>query len=285
MEISLLNGAFLGVIYGLIAIGLVVVYRVTRIINFAHGEIGMIGAFVFADLWLDHDLPLVLAVGAGIAVSALLGVITEFVVIRPLRGQPRLTVMVGTLGVSSLLLVYAVRRYSPRPRFARPVIEGNGFEIAGLLVRPVQILTLVVALAILALLALVMFKSSFGLRLRATALDSEAAAEVGVRVGRVSMGTWAIAGAIAGLSAILVSSQVVFSAFFMSRLMLRALAAALLGGLTSVTGAFAGGIFLGMAEGVIGFQWIAPGAVEASLAVLVMAVLIVRPKGLVAAEY
>ncbi len=285
MTIVLINGFFLGVLYGLLAVGLVVVYRVSRVITFAHGEIGMVGAFVFAALWLDDGRPLALAVAAGVGVSALLGAATELVVVRPLRTKSRISVMVATFGVSNLLLVFAVRRWSLRPRFMKPIITGGGVRVSGLTIRPIQFLTFGVSVFLLLALGLLIARSSFGLRLRATALDPIAAAEAGVNVNLVSLGSWALAGALAGLSAILVSSQVVFSVFFMTGLMLRALVAALLGGLTSITGAFGAGVALGVTEGYLGYQFLAPGVVELTLALIVLVVLALRPRGLLAAEY
>src|SRR5256885_5644702 len=102
---------FVGLVYGLLAVGLVVIYRGSRIINFAYGETGMIGAFVFSELWVDHHVPLLLAMVAGVALSAALGAVTEVALIRPLRGQPPLNAMVGTLAVAALILSYASRRY------------------------------------------------------------------------------------------------------------------------------------------------------------------------------
>ena len=280
-----LNGVFLGVLYGLLAVGLVVVYRVSRVITFAHGEVGMIGAFVFASLWLDDGRPMALAIIAGLAVSTALGAATELAVVRPLRGQSRIAVMVATFGVSNLLLVFAVRRWSLRPRFMQPIVTGDGITVAGLAIRPIQLLTAGAALALLVGLGLLMARSSFGLRLRAVALDPTAASEVGVNVNGVSLAAWALAGTFAGLTAILVSSQVVFSVFFMTGLMLRALVAALIGGLTSIVGAFGAGIALGVAEGYLGYRFLAPGIVELTLAATVILVLVVRPRGLLTAAY
>lgn len=280
-----MNGVFVGVIYGLLAVALVVVYRVSRVINFASGEIGMLGAFVFTELWLGGDRPLAVALAAGIATSAALGAATEVVVVRPLRGRSRLAVMMATFGVGNLVLIFASRRYSLRPHFIRPLIEGVGTSVAGLTITPTHLLMVGLGAGLLLSLAVLMHRTPFGLKLRAVALDPEAAAEVGVEVDRVSLVTWALAGAISGASAIVISSQVVFSVFFMTGLMLRALAATLLGGLTSVVGAFVAGVLLGAAEGYVGYRWSTPGGVELALAALILLALLVRPRGLVRTAY
>ena len=279
------NGFFTGLVYGLLAVGLVVVYRGSRIINFAYGETGMLGAFVFAELWVNNHVPLLVAALAGIALSAAIGAATEVVLVRPLRGQPPLNAMVGTLAVAALILAFASRRWGLNPRFLPPLVHGSGVTIGSVTISPTQLLILVVSVVLLVgLWALYRF-GSFGLRLRATALDPMAAGLVGVNTELTSVATWALAGGLAGVSAILVAPSVAFSVFFMSTLLLRSVAAALVGGLTSISGAFTAGIVLGVAEGVIGYVSPVRGIVEVVLAGFVIVLLLVRPSGLVRSAY
>jgi len=285
MTTVIVNGLFVGLVYGLLAVGLVVIYRGSRIINFAYGETGMIGAFVFSELWVDHHVPLLLAMVAGVALSAALGAATEVALIRPLRGQPPLNAMVGTLAVAALILSYASRRYGLYPRFLPPLVSGKGVHAGGITISPNQLVILVVAVVLLAGLGALYRFGSFGLRLRATALDPFAAGMVGVNTELTSVATWALAGGLAGLSGILIAPAVSFSVFFMSTLLLRSVAAALVGGLTSVSGAFAAGIALGVAEGVIGYVSPVKGIVEVALAGFVIVLLLVRPSGLVRSAY
>ena len=285
MTTVIVNGLFVGLVYGLLAVGLVVIYRGSRIINFAYGETGMIGAFVFSELWVDHHVPLLLAMVAGVALSAALGAVTEVALIRPLRGQPPLNAMVGTLAVAALILSYASRRYGLYPRFLPPLVGGKGIHAVGVTVSPNQLVILAVAAVLLAALGALYRYGSFGLRLRATALDPFAAGMVGVNTELTSVATWALAGGLAGLSGILIAPSVSFSVFFMSTLLLRSVAAALVGGLTSVSGAFAAGIALGVAEGVIGYVSPIKGIVEVGLAGFVIVLLLVRPSGLVRSAY
>ena len=285
MTTVIVNGFFVGLVYGLLAVGLVVVYRGSRIINFAYGETGMLGAFVFSELWVSAHLGLIPALIIGVAVSAVLGAATEVVLIRPLRGQPPLTAMVGTLAVAALLLTFASRRYGLYPRFLPPLVRGGGIDVAGLTVQPAQLVILVVAGGVLAALAALSKYTSFGLRLRATALDPMAAGLVGVDTNRTSVATWALAGGLAGLSGILIAPSVAFSVFFMTSLLLRSVAAALVGGLTSIGGAVVAGITLGIAEGVIGYTVPINGIVEVALAAFVIGLLLVRPSGLVRSAY
>jgi branched-chain amino acid transport system permease protein len=279
------NGVFVGLVYGLLAVGLVVVYRGSRIINFAYGETGMLGAFVFSELWVEGRMALPLALGIGVALSAAIGAATEVALIRPLRGEPPLTAMVGTLAIAALVLTFATRRYGLQPKFMPPLLEGEGVRVASITVSPTQMVIAVVVLVVLTALAALYRYTSFGLRLRATALDPFAAGIVGVDTNTTSLGTWALAGGLAGLSAILVAPSVAFSVVFMTTLLLRSLAAALVGGLTSIWGAFVAGIILGVAEGVIGYVAPVTGIVEVALAGFVLVLLLVRPSGLVRSAY
>lgn len=285
MGIVIVNGFFTGLVYGLLAVGLVVIYRGSRVINFAYGETGMMGAFVFSELWVDHHVALLVAVVAGVALSATLGAVTEVALIRPLRGQPPLSAMVGTLAVAALLLVFATRRYGLTPRFLPPLIEGDGVRFAGVNIAPAQWLIFGVVGVVLGGLGVLYRYGPFGLRLRATAIDPMAAGLVGVNTDATSMATWALAGALAGLSGILIAPAVSFSVFFMSTLLLRSVAAALVGGLTSIGGAITAGIVLGIAEGVIGYVSPVRGIVEVAVAAFIIVMLLVRPAGLVRSAY
>lgn len=285
MSTVLVNGLFVGLVYGLLAVGLVVVYRGSRIINFAYGETGMLGAFVFSELWVGGHLALPLAVAVGIGVSASIGAATEMVLIRPLRGEPPLTAMVGTLAVAALILTFATRRYGLTPHFLPPLVKGEGVRVSSITVSGSQLVIAAVVLAVLGGLGALYKYTSFGLRLRATALDPFAAGIVGVDTNRTSLSTWALAGALAGLSGILVAPSVAFSVFFMTSLLLRSVAAALVGGLTSIWGAFIAGIVLGLAEGLIGYLAPVNGIVEVALAGFVLTLLLVRPSGLVRSAY
>jgi branched-chain amino acid transport system permease protein len=281
-----INGFFVGLVYALFAVGLVVVYRGSRVINFAYGETGMLGAFVFADLWVVHrSVPLVPALLLGVAASAVVGGATEWVVARPLRGESRITVMVGTFAIASLVLIYATRRWGLSPQFIEPLVGGQGPRIGGVRIQPQQLLILPVVGTLLAGLGLLYRYTSFGLRLRATALDPDAAAQVGVNINLTSLATWMLAGALAGISAILIAPLTAFHVYFMTGLSIRGVAAALVGGLTSLWGAVIAGISIGVAEAVIGYTSPVPGTVEVSVAAFIILLLLVRPQGLVRGAY
>jgi branched-subunit amino acid ABC-type transport system permease component len=292
MKAVILSGMFVGLIYGLLGVGLVVVYRGSRVINFAYGETGMLGAFVFTDLRFgsgaagvarDHGLWLALPLGIGVAAG--LGALTELLVGRPLRDAPRIRPLVGTFAVGTLFFVYAARRWGLSVHFAGPLVKGGGVRVVGLQVQAEQLLILVVSIVVLVgLWALYRF-TPFGLRLRATALDPYAAGLLGVDVNRTSMATWALAGALSGASAILIAPLVGFNVAFMTTLSIRGLAAALVGGLTNIGGAFSAGVLIGVAEAIIAFKSPVSGVTDVAIAGCVLALMILRPTGLVRSAY
>ena len=293
MSAVVTNGFFVGLIYGLFGVGLVVVYRGSRVVNFAYGETGMLGAFIFADLRFGsasagaaaRDHGLWLALPLGVALSAVLGALTEFAVVRPLRNAPRIRPLVGTFAVASLFFIFATRRWGLNPRYAGTLIGGRGIHVMGLLVQPEQLAILIVSAGILVGLWALYRYTAFGLRLRATALDPYAAELVGVNVNRTSLATWALAGAISGLSAILIAPLVAFDVAFMTTLSIRGLAAALVGGLTNIWGAFSAGILIGVLEALIAYKTPISGITDVAVAALILVLMIVRPTGLVRSAY
>jgi len=291
MQAVIVNGVFVGLIYGLLGLGLVVVYRGSRVVNFAYGETGMLCAFVYADVRFGRsglastDRGLTVALPAALCLAALLGAGTEMLVARPLRDGSRIRPLVGTLAVASLIDTFAARRWGTGERLTKPLIGGAGVRFLGVQIQPEQILILLASIALIAGLWAVYNYTPFGLRLRATAMDPYAAGLTGVNVNRTSMATWAIAGMLSGVSALLIAPLVAFNVFFMTALMVRGLAAALVGGLTSFTGAFTAGILIGVAEGVIAYKSPIPGITDAAVAGFVILLMIIRPTGLVRATY
>jgi branched-chain amino acid transport system permease protein len=295
MSSVIVSGFFVGLVYGLLGVGLVTVYRGSRVVNFASGETGMVAAMIFADLrfgrggsfgggTVDHGL--LVALPAAILVAAIIGAGTELVIARPLRSAPRVQVLVGTLAVGALLFALAVDRWGTAARVIRPLVDGAGVRIGGVLVSPQQLLILVTSVVVLTALALVYRLTPFGLRMRATALDPYVAGLLGVNVNMTSMATWAIAGAFAGLSAILIAPLGgAFSVSFMVGLTVRGLAAALVGGLSSISGAFSAGVVLGIAEAVITFKSPISGITDVIVAGLVLLLLSVRPTGLMRSAF
>jgi ABC-type branched-subunit amino acid transport system ATPase component/ABC-type branched-subunit amino acid transport system permease subunit len=256
------SAAVLGIItglgYGLLATGLVLVYRTNRIINFAHGEMGALGAAFFlllarkAKLPYYVSLPLALAIGAGIAAIA------EVVVIRRLRAAPRLMSLVATLGLGQLLFVLTLAAGSAAGAAAFfPAPPGlPQFAVgAGLLVRPAASGLLFFSPILVVALAVFLRRSRFGLALRSASANPEAARMAGVFASRMSTLAWAIGGALSTFTAILIAPELPGGLFtaasFGPSLLMRGLAGAIIARMSNLPVALASGIGIGLVEGII----------------------------------
>lgn len=266
-----------GSVYALFALGLVVIYKGSRIINFAHGEVGMIGTFVFTTL-RSEELPLLAAAAVGVLCAAALGIAIERLVARPLSGQSVTTAMVGTFAVSGLLLAIAVTVWNAYPRPQTPYLDGPPVQFLGAAISQQAFLAGATAAALLLALTWFYQRSSTGLQLRAIAQSPAGAQVVGLSVNRLSMLTWGMGSALAAVAGILISPLVTFSVFFMTALLIRGLAAALLGGLTGIPLTVAAALLLAEGEALLQYHYGTAGLVEAVLTVAVVALLVLRPR-------
>lgn len=291
MKVVVINGVFVGLIYGLLAVGLVTTYRVSRVVNFAYGETGMLAAFVFFAIRLDVsplgvvDHGVAVALPIAVLLGATIGAACELLIARPLRERPMVNSMVGTIGASALLIAIATETWGSQVQTTLPMMQGPPFDVGGLLVSRQQMLIGVVAVATIVGFGAVYKFTAFGVRLRATATDPYAAALSGINTNAVAMTTWAISGALAAVSAILIAPITTMSALFMTFLALRAFAAALIGGLTSLVGAFVAGVALGVFEGVVTLKSSVTGLTDLLLAGAILVLLLVRPGGMVRVAY
>ena len=281
---ALISGLANGGVYALLAVGIVLVFKGSRVLNFAQGEMGTFGLFVAFWMIDQQGFPWWVGALAAIAVVALIGFTFERVVVRNMGDAPRLTVAVATIGLLLLLFALELKIFGPSPRILPPPITGLGLEVAGFFVSPTQILALLTAVGLGISLAAFLKKTDFGLGVLAASQDPGATRLAGIRVGRVSAFTWALAGAVSAIAALLIEPTIgIFAAGFMTGLFVRALAAALLGGLTSLPGAFVGGVAVGVLEALIGQRFVQstfPGIQSVAVMVVIVLVLLIRPNGL-----
>jgi branched-chain amino acid transport system permease protein len=281
---TLISGLANGGVYALLAVGIVLVYKGSRVLNFAQGEMGTFGLFVAFWLITERDLPWFVGALGAIAVVAIIGLVFERVVVRNMSEAPRLTVAVATIGLLLLLFALELKLFGPSPRILEPPIAGLGLQIAGFYVSPTQILALLTAVGLGVALAAFLKRTDFGLGVLAASQDAAATRLVGIRVSRVSAFTWALAGAISALAALLIAPTIgVFAAGFMTGLFVRGLAGALLGGLTSLPGAFVGGVAVGVIEAFVGHRFVQstfPGIQSVAVMAVIVLVLLVRPFGI-----
>lgn len=276
----LVQGLALGAIYGLLAIGLVLVFKATRVINFAQGEFGTIGAYLAWFLIMRAHLPW----GVGLLISAALvggiGYLWERFVIRRMLDGPKLTMAVATLGLMILLGFIGIRF---GPRILRQPFAGRGPELFGTLIPPARLLAIAMAIVVGGGLYLFMKRTTFGLGLLAAAQDPIAVRLMGIRLRHLSAFTWIVAAASGGLAGVLIVTSLGgdIRPFAVTTIFVQALAAALLGGMTSIPGAFAGGILVGVIQVFLGTTLSGvPGIQDAGVFVILLATLLLRPQGL-----
>ena len=266
-------GVITGLTYSLLGLGITLVYRSSRVINFAHGEMGALASLMIPIFALNLGWPYALALTLALLVAAAVGGLFEFLVIRPLRSASRLTVLVATIGASQLLFFGGA--LLPKGGDIVGKIYPTPFDwritIGKLLLGPGQ-LTILVAVPILTIaLALFLGRSRLGKASRAAAENTDAARLAGVPIDKVSFAVWTAAGLLAGVSAILIgpTRPLALSQALGPQLMLKALAAAMLGGLNRLSSVFAAGIAIGVLEALVLWNYPIGGALELVLLVAI----------------
>ncbi len=269
--------------YGLLAVGLVLVYRSNKVINFAHGEIGAFGAAFFGVAVLKWNVPYWVALPLALAVSAATGAVAEVAVVRRLRAAPKLMSLVATLGVAQLLLFSSLLVSDAVPAGSRfPQPSGlPTFHIGPVLVTQAYVGILI--LSPLVVLALVFFlrASRYGLAMRAAAANPEAARMAGVFAARMSTLAWAIAGGVAALTSVLLKPALGFVAAesLGPNLLLRALVAVVIARLQSLPIALVAGIGVGVLEQVLIQSYPDSGSVELVLFLVILGTLLFQSRG------
>lgn len=244
----LVLGLISGGIYALFALSVVMVYRGTGVLSFAQGEIGTASLFVAAWLVTDHGLPWSVGAAAALVTATAMGALFEFVVVRHMVGSDPVSVAVATVGLGLLLLSAEIQIVGVSPKQLAGPFKG-GTQIAGVVVSPTQMITVGLALALGFGLQAALRRSDFGLGILAAAEDPTAVRLVGVPLSRISLTVWGGGAALSAIAALLVEPTVgVFVPGYASELYVVGLAAAVVGGLTSLPGAAIGGLVIGIAE-------------------------------------
>lgn len=281
---GLVPGISIGAIYGLMAIGIVLVYKSSRVLNFAQGELGTFAVFFTWWLSIKNHVPGFLGVAAGIAAAGIVAFAFEYLVIRRMIDSSRLAVAVTTIGFFLLLIAAESIIWSESILVMPSPFKSIGPKLLGFYVSPIRILAFVaVGTLALGIGAFLRF-TDFGLGVVAAAQDSTAVRLVGIKLKRISSFTWVLAGVIGAVAGLLNAPiEGAFSPGFMTVIFVKALAAALIGGITSLPGAFVGGIVVGVMEQMVqrafadtGF----PGVPSIAVLILILGVLLFRPQGI-----
>jgi branched-chain amino acid transport system permease protein len=282
------DGLFVGSFYALIALGYSMVYGIIKLLNFAHGDIYMLGAFIgFALLTSMGGIPASLSLVAllGVLLVSMLltggvGVLIERLAYRPLRGAPRLAVLISAVGVSFSLEYGIAAIAGPNPR-AYPVrLEGGVFQVLGARVSLPQIVLMLIAAGLMVALNFYIQKTSTGRAMRSIALDANASLLMGINVNAVITRTFFIGSALAGAAGVMAGAYYGKIDFLMGFIIgLKAFTAAVIGGIGNIKGAMLGGLVLGFVE-AFGSQWFGGQWRDVfSFAVLIL-FLTLRPTGI-----
>jgi branched-chain amino acid transport system permease protein len=278
----LITGIGAGAVYGLFGLGLVLVYKATRVLNFAQAELGTFAAYITWALVAEAGVSWLVAAPVALLAAGALGLTFERLVVRPLLHAPRLTLVVATIAASLFLIALELKLWGGSPRILPTPFHGEGVRIADVVLTPPRLLALAVTAAVAGASVWFFRRTTFGLALLASAQDAVAVRLTGIRLRHLSAFTWGVSAVIGGATGILIALSLgAFAEFFMARIMLLGFAAAVLGGMTSLPGALVGGLAVGVTEAVVSQYWISvPGLVEAVMFGTIVAVLLVRPQGL-----
>ena len=275
----ILNGIIAGSIYALFAVGLTMVYGVFRFINFAHGELIALGAYL-ALLFTQtlFSLPIYYAVLPALVLTIAIGLAQERYVYRPLRHGNRISLLIASIGLSYLLR-NAIRIIWGSDLMTYGLKPTRGLTFVGLSITGTQISMMAAAVLFLGGLYFLFTRTMLGKSLRAVADNMELAAIMGINMKRVSLAVWSLASVFAGVGGILLALDTSLEPLMGLTNMIKAFAAMLLGGAGNVWGALLGGLFIGIAENV-GVAFVSPGYKDFISFAIIILVLLFRPKGL-----
>jgi branched-chain amino acid transport system permease protein len=290
---ELVNGLTTGALYALVALGFTMVYGVLKLLNFAHGDLYMVGAYVgfFVIQWfggpshVSIPVPLLLAIMFVLAALLVggLGVAMERFAYRPLRDAPRIAPLITAIGVSFFLENSAQLLFGAQPRIYNTsefISLSSGIQIGSVTIDSVQIMVLVLAVLLTVGLRQLVSRTTLGKQMRAVAADREAAEMLGINVNLTIAATFFLGGALAGVAGVmggLLFNQVTPTIGFIAGL--KAFTAAVVGGIGSIPGAVLGGLLIGVAESFI-TGYISSTYTNLLVFLLLIAVMLVRPSGL-----
>lgn len=274
----LVSGTAVGSVYVLVALGFLLIYKATGIINFAQGALVTLGAYLAAWAILDLDFPLYAGYAVALVLMFLVGVVLERLAFAPLRGRSVLVVLISTLAAALAIEALIVLWMGPLPRRLESPLGLGTFEVFGATVSHQHILIIVAAAVTVGVLSVVFRRSSFGRQMRALASDADTARLQGIQVTRISLVTWGVSGMLAGLAGILFAPITAVNPGLGFTPMLFAFGAAIIGGFGRLSGVVVGGLALGLLE-AFGSGYVSGTFKEVYPFLVVLLVIAWRPEG------
>lgn len=279
MEQIVISGLIFGCVYGLAALGLVLIFRTTGLVNFAHGEMAMVTTFVAFTLIDTFQLPFFVSFFLAIVFAALFGIVIYFLLIRYVGDAPYLNQLVLTLGIFLAIHGIAGLIWGHTPTSFPQALEGSSIPIGPVFISPNELFVLFVTF-ILASALFALFKfTRIGLAMRASSQDLTAARLMGINVNFVFMVTWASGSVLGGIAGLLTAPFTFLGVSMMFNVLIMAFAAAVLAGFLSLPGAAVGGLIIGVFGNLVSYYW-APEMALVCTFVLIIVVLYIRPQGI-----
>ena len=276
----LISGVSLGCVYGLIALGFVLIYKATEMVNFAQGDIMMLGAYAAITYVNVLDMPFVWGLLAALVTMAVIGVLLERLLLRPMIGEPHFAVLMLTLGLGFILRAIAGAIWGNEPRVLDTPYAGQVWRIDELVIG-VENMVIVGGTIVLCGLLFAFFRfTRLGIAMQAASQNQLAAYYVGIPVKKIYSLVWAISAVIATVAGILTAPVSLIDPL-MGFVGIKAFAAAIVGGFGSLPGAILGGLLVGIVEQFAGL-YLPPGFSDMSAYVLLLIILMIRPEGLFA---
>ncbi len=274
----IVSGIAAGCLYALVAIGLVLIYKATDIVNFAQGESVTVGAYMGWLMVSEFHMPYLPAMLVVLVGSALVGVVVERVAYRPLIKSPPFTVILATLAIGLLITNIIRLIWQDTPRSLPGVLSAQPLEFAGVMITPERLGIMITVVIVVALLMLFFRFSRLGKAMRATAQSQEAASLMGISVPGIFSKTWALGTALGGIVGMLIAPLVGINTE-LGGVLIPGFVAAIVGGFTSIPGAIVGGLMVGVLEN-LGGVFVSSSFKRVTSFVILIAVLMIKPSGL-----
>lgn len=277
---QLINGFVLGIGYSLMALGFSMIFGVLRVVNFAHGSIYIIGGFVGLTTAKLSSGNFYLSILAGMATGAILGIAMERIIFRPVRHMAPISGLLTSTGAMFALNILAMIIWGPNPQSYDVDAPNYVFQLGSLSIYSLQIVMLISALLVMIFLWYMVSKTSIGLAMRASSINTATSQLMGIDVNKVTKFTLAVSSALAGLAGVLVASYYgVIAPSFGFNAGIKAFTAAVIGGIGSIPGSMLGGVLLGLIEGLTSAYISSAYRDAISFAILII-VLLIKPLGL-----
>ncbi|MBH81316.1 MAG: branched-chain amino acid ABC transporter permease [Gammaproteobacteria bacterium] len=276
----LISGISQGCVYGLIALGFVLIYKATEMVNFAQGDVMMLGAFVAVSFVNLLDLPFVWGVLATLMVMGLVGALLERLLLRPMIGEPHFAVLMLTIGLGFLLRALAGAIWGNEPRALETPYAGEVLRLGAVVLGYENVVIMLGTVVLCTLLFLFFRFTRLGIAMQAASQNQLAAYYVGIPVKRIYSLVWALSALIAGFAGVLTAPVSLIDPL-MGFVGIKAFAAAIVGGFGSLPGAILGGLLVGVVEQFAGL-YLPTGFSDVSAYVLLLVMLMIRPEGLFA---